>query len=63
MLYADDTAMKGESREDLQHIVYASGKECDKMSLKLNIDKSSVLVFSKEQRMNIEKVKVNGKRL
>ena len=49
-LYADDTAMMTESREDLQHIVGVFGSACKRMSLKINDDKGTVQVIGEFQR-------------
>ena len=53
---SDDAILVAGSRED---IIDENGMACDRMSLKICVDKSIVLVVRKVQRTSIEKVKVN----
>ena len=58
VLHANDTVFSAESREDLQYIVNEFGRMCDRMKLKITVDKSKVLVVKEDQRA--KKMKENG---
>ena len=45
MLYADDTVLLAESANDLQEQLNAFSEYCDTWKLKVNVDKTKVLVF------------------
>lgn len=47
LLYTDDTctALRSESAEDLQLQINAFGEFCDNWKMKVNIDKTKVMVF------------------
>ena len=47
-----------EMKKGLQHIVYEFWRGCDKISVKINAEKSTVLVISKLQKINSENVKI-----
>ena len=47
LLYADDTTICSESAEELQQASDALSAYCDKWSLRVNVDKTKVVVFSR----------------
>ena len=47
LLYADDTVLLSENSVDLQNLLDSFVDYCDKWQLKINTDKTKVLVFSK----------------
>lgn len=51
--YADDTVLMAESAEDLQHSINALSCFCEHWKLQLNIQKTKVLVFSKQAQDNL----------
>ena len=57
VLYADDTVLMTETREDLQHTESEFERACDRMKLKINVDMSEARMIRKDQRANTEKVK------
>ena len=61
LLYADDTAICSESAvaEGLQQALGALSDYCDKWSLRVNVDKTKVVIFSrgKIRKMSISKYK------
>ena len=44
--YADDTTLMAESQEELKRLLMKVKKENEKVGLKLNIQKTNILVFS-----------------
>ena len=44
--YADDTTLMAESKKELKRILVKVKKECEKVGLKLNIQKSKILASS-----------------
>jgi hypothetical protein len=46
-LYADDTVIIAESENDLQNALNTFNLYCDQWKLKINVDKTKVLIFSK----------------
>jgi hypothetical protein len=46
LLYADDTALLASSASDLQHTLNAFSKYCNTWKLKVNIDKTKILIFN-----------------
>ena len=54
--------LMGKSREDFR-FMNEFEKTCERLKVKISVGKSEVLVIRKDQRRNIEKVKVNGKRM
>ena len=59
-MYADHIVLMAELNKN-QRIVYEFGRACDRMSLKIGVDKSKTLVARKVQRGSIEKVKGVGR--
>ena len=47
MLYADDLVIVAESKDDLQSALHALGDFCEATSMKVNVDKSEVVVFNR----------------
>ena len=47
LLYADDTVLIADSRENLQRMVNVFGEVCWRRKLKVNVAKSKVMVVSK----------------
>ena len=47
ILYADDTVLLSETKHDLQNQLNCLCEYCDRWKLKVNVDKSKVVVFSK----------------
>ena len=45
MLYADDTILLAESAEDLQVQLNAFGEYCDNWEMKVNVNKTKIMVF------------------
>ena len=45
MLYADDTILLAESAEDLQVQLNAFGEYCDNWKMKVNVNKTKIMVF------------------
>jgi hypothetical protein len=45
MLYADDTIVLAESAEDLQVQLNAFGEYCDNWKMKVNVNKTKIMVF------------------
>ena len=48
LLYADDLVLCGESEESLSRLVEGFGRVCKRRGLKVNVDKSKVMVVSRE---------------
>jgi hypothetical protein len=44
-LYADDTVIMAESREDLQAQLNVFGEYCKKWKLKVNAEKTNIFIF------------------
>ena len=50
VLYADDTMLMGEPRDDLEQIVNKPETDCDRMRLNFKVTKSKCLVFRKHRK-------------
>src|SRR5678816_2479870 len=48
LLYADDLVLCGESEESLRGLVERFGRVCKRRGLKVNVDKSKVMVVSED---------------
>src|SRR5678816_3326092 len=48
LLYADDLVLYGESEESLRRLVERFGRVCKRRGLKVNVDKSKVMVVSED---------------
>ena len=62
-MYADDTILISESAEDLQYMLNIFANYCNQWKLKINIDKSKILIFSKGRINNSEKFYFGGKEI
>ncbi len=60
LLYADDTIILAESLEDLQKGLDTLNQYCKDWDLKVNSDKSKVMIFSKGKIRNIPKLTFNN---
>jgi hypothetical protein len=58
-LYADDTILLAESREDLQLLLNTFSEYCLEWKLKINVNKTKALIFSKERIANTLKFYIN----
>jgi hypothetical protein len=47
LLYADDTVLMAESPEELQMLLYAFDDYCTIWKLKVNVDKTKIMIFSR----------------
>ena len=63
LLYADDTTICSESAEGLQQALNALSYYCDKWSLRVNVDKTKVVVFSRGKIRKIPTIKYKGRSL
>ena len=63
LLYADDTVILAESSDDMQNQINHFYDFCKKWRLKVNIEKSKVLVFSNGRLPNNIKFNYNDKEL
>ena len=59
LLYIDYSLLMAYSLEDLYHIVSEFGRTCDKMKVKINVDKNKVVVVMKDKRTSKENANVN----
>ena len=60
LLYADDTVVCAESAEDLQKALDAMSEYCDLWKLKINVNKTKVVVFSRGEIRNIPRFEYGG---
>ena len=58
--YADDTALIADSEEKLQRLLNVITKESERLGLKLNCDKTYVMVASKKAQALVCSVTVNS---
>ena len=63
ILYADDTVIMEESAADLQKQLDSFSDYCDIWRLKVNVEKSKIVVFSQGKTPNNLKFNFNGKQL
>ena len=63
ILYADDTVIIAESAADLQKQLDSFSDYCDIWTLKVNVEKSKIVVFSQGTTTNNLKFNFNGKQL
>ena len=63
LLYADDSTICSESAEGLHQALDALSDYCDKWSLRVNVDKTKVVVYSRGKIRNIPTVKYKGRSL
>ena len=60
LLYADDTTICSESAERLQQALDALSDYCDGWSLRVNVDKIKVVVFSRGKIRKMPTIKYKG---
>jgi hypothetical protein len=60
LLYADDTVIMAESREDLQVRLNIFGEYCQKWKLKVNVEKNKILIFSRVRPLEDIHFSLNG---
>ena len=60
ILYADDTVLLSETREDLQHQLNIFSGYCKEWKLQVNVAKTKVMVFSKGRLSNNLKFTFDG---
>ncbi len=53
-MYADDTVLLVESEEMLQRIVDEFDRVCKRRKLKVNVDKSKIMVFKRAREQTID---------
>ena len=63
LLYADDTAVCAESEKQLQGALDAMSVYCRKWDLKLNVDKTKIIVFSRGKIRKIPNFKYRGRQV
>jgi len=63
LLFADDTALVADSEEKLQRLVTEFGRVCDRRKLKVNVNKSKVMVCLRSATEVSLNVKLNGEML
>ena len=52
--YADDTALKAESKEELKSLLMKVKEECERVGLKLNIQKTKVIAYGPNTSWQID---------
>ena len=60
LLFADDAVLMAESAKDLQDLVAGFGRVCERRKLRVNVNKSKVLVCSKDGGRVVANVCLNG---
>ena len=60
LLYADDTVIFSETREEMQNMLDVFTDHCKQWKLYVNIDKTKVVVISKRRYETNHRFKVNG---
>ena len=63
LLFADDTVLFGNSKEDLQLVLNIFERYCDEWKLTVNISKTKVLIFSSGRNLNNQKFYFKGNEL
>ena len=63
LLFADDTALVADSSEKLQKLVTEFGKVCERRKLRVNVNKSKAIRFSRVEGQVDWGVSLNGKKL
>ena len=61
IMYADDTVLLADSKAKLQHLLDCYLEYCENWKLKINPDKTKVMIFGKNYRKPV--LKVHGKNL
>ena len=60
LLFADDTALVAESAEQLQCLVREFGEVCERRKLRVNVDKSKIMVVGKNEDPSLLNIMLNG---
>ena len=60
LLYADDTVIVVESREDLQAQLHVFEEYCKKWKLKVNVEKTKIFIFSRGRPLEDIQFSLNG---
>ena len=60
ILYADDTVIMAESPDQLQHALNKFKKYCETWKMRVNIDKTKILIFSKRRTTNPQLFRFNN---
>ena len=63
LLFADDTVLMADSEEKLRRVVCEFGKVCNRRKLKVNVNKSKVMVCNRRAQLENLDVRVEGERL
>ena len=63
LLFADDTAIVAESEEQLQRLVSEFGTVCERRKLRVNVNKSKVLVVGENVDPTLTNIMLNGERM
>ena len=53
LLYADDTVIFSETKEDMQHALLEFEEYCYNWKLQVNASKTKIVIFSKEDRIKM----------
>ena len=63
LLFADDTALVAESAEQLQCLVSEFGRVCDRRKLRVNVDKSKVMIVGENVDPSLLNIMLKGERM
>ena len=63
LLYADDTNISSESVEGLQQALDTLSDYCDKWSLRVNVDKTKIAIFSRKKIWKMPTIMYKGRSL
>ena len=63
LLYTDETTICSESAEGLQQALDALSDYCDKWSLRVNVDETKIVVFSRGKFRKMPTFKYKGRRM
>ena len=63
LLFADDTALVAESAEQLQCLVSEFGRVCERRKLRVNVDKSKVMIVGENVDPSLLEIMLNGERM
>src|SRR5256885_8705101 len=63
ILFEDDTALIADTEEGFQKMVTVFGKECEQRSLRVNVEKSKVMICGGEEEETMLNVKLYGRKM
>ena len=63
LLFADDTALVAESAEQLQRLVSEFGSVCERRKLRVNVDKSKLMIVGENVNPSLLNIFLNGERM